>query len=183
MKGSMEETYVILLRGVMPTGKNKVLMAPLRAALEVAGLKDVRTYIQSGNIVARSSLQQSRLEGLVHEVIEEQFGGDIAVLARTASEFRDILTRNPFQNVDTARLYFTLLAMEPEEHLVKEFLAGRYSPDQAAVIGDVVYLFYATRYSDAKVNNNFIERKLRVAATTRNYNTMSKLAELSTKGL
>jgi uncharacterized protein (DUF1697 family) len=147
VKGNME-TYIILLRGVMPTGKNKVLMAPLRAALEASGLEEVRTYIQSGNVVARSNLRQSQLETLVHEVIEERFGGDIAVLARTASSFQDILKRNPFANVDTTKLYFTLLATEPEEQRVKAFLLGGYSPDQVTVIGDVVYVLCATQYRD-----------------------------------
>lgn len=132
-------TYIILLRGVMPTGKNKVLMAPLRAALEQAGLNDVQTYIQSGNVVATSDLSQSDLEILVHEVIKCQFGGDIAVLARTVSYFRTILTRNPFPNADTAKLYFTLLATIPEEHVVNEFLAPGYAPDQVQIIGDMVY--------------------------------------------
>jgi uncharacterized protein (DUF1697 family) len=175
------ETYVILLRGVMPTGKNKVLMAPLRAALRAAGLEDVRTYIQSGNVVAASSLDQSELEKLVHDVIQEQCGGDIAVLARTAGGFRNILAHHPFENVDTTKLYFTLLASEPEARLVEEFLAPGYSPDRVTVVGDVVYVLCATRYSDLKANNNYIERKLRVSGTTRNFNTMSRLVELSTK--
>ncbi len=175
------ETYVILLRGVMPTGKNKVLMTPLRAALGATGLEDVRTYIQSGNVVATSSLEQSQLEKLVHDVIQEQFGGNIAVLARTASGFRNILVHRPFENVDTTKLYFTLLASEPEARLVAEFLAPGYSPDQVTVVDDVVYVLCATRYSDLKANNNYIERKLQVSGTTRNFNTMSRLVELSTK--
>jgi uncharacterized protein (DUF1697 family) len=173
------KTYIVLLRGVTPTGKNSLLMAPLRAALERAGLKDVRTYIQSGNIIASSSLSQSGLEKLVHNVINKNFGGDIVVLARTAGQFRDILARNPFKKADPARLYLTLLAAAPDERLVTEFLAQSYSKDQVRVIGDVVYTLYATRYSDLKVSNNFIERKLKVAATTRIYNTISRLVELS----
>ncbi|MDZ7267573.1 MAG: DUF1697 domain-containing protein [candidate division KSB1 bacterium] len=176
------KTYIILLRGVTPTGKNKVLMAPLRAALENAGLKDVKTYIQSGNIIATSGLSQSEVEKLVHEVINKHFGGDIVVLARTASQFRNILAHNPFKKADTAKLYLTLLAVKPEGRLVKEFLAPGYSPDQVKVIGDVVYVLCATKYRDSKANNSFIERKLRVAATTRIYNTISKLVELS-KGM
>jgi uncharacterized protein (DUF1697 family) len=173
------ESYVILLRGVMPTGSNKVLMAPLRAALEAAGLERVRTYIQSGNVLAASSLGRSRLEALVHDVIAERLGGDIVVLARTAGEFRSILASAPFGDADPARRYFTLLAAEPEARAVEAFLAPGHAPDRVTVIGDVVYLLCATRYSDVKVGNNFIERKLRVAATTRNHNTMSRLAELS----
>ncbi|MBI5032874.1 MAG: DUF1697 domain-containing protein [Chloroflexi bacterium] len=174
-------TFVILLRGVTPTGKNKVLMAPLRAALEQAGLKNVRTYIQSGNLIAKTNLSQARLEKLVHDLISEKFDGDIVVLARTTEQFRSILTRNPFKKADPARLYVTLLATSPEKLLVKEFLALGYSPDQVRVIDNVVYVLCATQYGDVKANNNFIERKLGVAATTRIYNTIAKLVELSTE--
>lgn len=114
-------------------------------------------------------------------MIKKQFGGDIVVLARTPLQFRNLLNRNPFKEADPSRLYFTLLAAQPNRHLVKEFLAPGYSPDQVKVIGDMVYILVAAQYSDFKANNNFIERKLRVAATTRVYNTISKLVELSTK--
>ena len=56
------ETYIILLRGVMPTGKNKVLMSPLREVLTKAGLSNVRTYIQSGNVLAQSNLTPSQIK-------------------------------------------------------------------------------------------------------------------------
>jgi uncharacterized protein (DUF1697 family) len=175
--------YIILLRGVTPTGKNKVLMAPLRAALEYAGLTDVQTYIQSGNVIATSDLSQADLETLVHEVIKRQFGGDIAVLVRTVSYFRTILGRNPFPQADTAKLYFTLLASIPEAHAVNEFLALGYAPDQVQVIDDMVYVLCATKYSDVKANNNFIERKLKVVATTRVYKTIANLVVLSKEEL
>lgn len=172
-------TFIILLRGVMPTGKNKVLMAPLRAALEHAGLKDVHTYIQSGNVIATSDLHQSELETLVHQIIKQQFGGDIAVLARPASYVHTLLARNPFPHADPAKLYLTLLATIPEKHVVEAFLAPGHLPDQVRVIDDIVYILYATKYSSSKVNNNFIERKLRVVATTRIYNTIANLVALS----
>ena len=163
----------------MPTGKNKVPMKPLRAALEQAGLRDVRTYIQSGNIIATTSLKQRAVEQLVHDVIAKEFGGDIAVIARTLSKFRDILNSNPFKRVDTAKLFFTLLSAKPNKRLVEEFLAPDYSPDKVRVIGDTVYIVAADQYAGLKANNNYIERKLKVAATTRVYRTMAKLLELS----
>jgi uncharacterized protein (DUF1697 family) len=172
-------TFVILLRGVTPTGKNKVPMAPLRAALTRGGLAEVRTYIQSGNVIVTSRLGQSGLEGLVYATIKENFGGDITVLARTAEQFRSILERNPFANTDAPRLYFSLLAERPDPNRVTNFLAIDWSPDEVRIIDGVVYTRYATKHSDSKFNNNFFERKLRVAATTRNFNTMTKLVELS----
>lgn len=171
--------HIILLRGVMPFGKNKVPMAALREVLENAGLNDVQTYIQSGNVIASSGLSQAALERTVHEVIVEKFGGDIAVLARTPAYFKDALAQNPFAGADSTKLYFTLLSSVPEPGLLQAFLAPGYAPDKIAVVDDMAYVQCATKYSDLKINNNFIERKLRIAATTRVYNTITKLVELS----
>jgi len=172
-------TWVILLRGVMPTGKNKVPMAPLRVALDAAGLKDVQTYIQSGNVVARSRLGQGKVEALVHDVIADSFGGDITVIVRAAEDYRAILEGCPFKRAETKRRYYTILGNEPDAPKAAEFNKGIYKPDDIRLIGDVIYTLCNTQYSDLKVNNNVIERRLGVSATTRNYNTTVKLVELS----
>ena len=174
-----DETYIILLRGVTPSGKNKVPMAPLRAALTKAGLKDVQTYIQSGNVIAASELTQAGLERLVREVIRKNFGGDIAIVARTAKQFARVLKQSPFADADGARLYFSLLATEPDKKLLRELLSTDFSPDQVRYGNNTIYTLYATKHSDSKFNNNFFERKLKVTATTRNLNTMLKLVALA----
>lgn len=172
-------SWIILLRGVTPTGKNKVPMAALRIALEEAGLRDVRTYIQSGNVVASSPLDRMALESLVHDVIAERFGGDIVVLARTPAYFAQALARNPFAGADPARLYFTLLASPPEPGLLQAFLAPGYAPDKIAIVDDMAYIECATKFSDMKLNNNLIERRLKLSATTRVYNTIAALIALT----
>jgi len=171
-------TYIILLRGLTPTGKNKVLMTPLRSAPSKAGLRNVQTYIQSGNVIASADLSQPALEQLVHEVISKNFGGDIAVLARRPKQFSDILNHNPFRIADRTKLYFTLLASEPQIYLLQEFLNTDFTPDQVLYINNTIYTLYATKLSDSKFNNNYFERKLKVTATTRNLNTITKLGEL-----
>src|SRR4026208_2616738 len=113
------KTYIILLRGLMPTGKNKVLMAPLRQVLVNAGFVDMRTYIQSGNVLARSALTGSQVEKVVHQEIEKHFGGDIVVLARTPLQVRQIFVDNPFKDADTTRLYFTILGSNPAHDKVR----------------------------------------------------------------
>ena len=172
-------TYIILLRGVTPTGRNKVLMAPLRAALTKAGLKEVQTYIQSGNIIARSSLFSPEIEELVHEVIRDNSGGDITVLARTPDQLLAILKGNPFKDAISPQPYFTVLAAEPDEKLLRELLSTDFSPDHINFHNNTIYTLYATKHSDSKFNNNYFERKLKVAATTRNINTMNRLLELA----
>lgn len=172
-------SWVILLRGVMPTGRNKVPMAPLRTALEAAGLKDVQTYIQSGNVIARSRLGQGKIETLVHDVIADSFGGDITVVARTAEQYRAILEGCPFKRAETARRYYTILGSEPDSSKSSAFKKAEYAPDDIRLIGDVIYTLCNTKYSDLKVHNTVIERRLGVSATTRNYNTTAKLVALS----
>lgn len=170
--------YVILLRGVMPSGKNRVLMAPLREALEAAGLAEVRTYIQSGNVVATSPLARADVEQLVHDVIARTQGGDLTVLARTASAFRKVVERNPFSDAEGTRAYTTLLAEKPDPALADAFRATDFAPEDVRLEGDVVYTLYATKLSDSKFHNATHERMLKVRATTRNLNTMRRLVDM-----
>ena len=173
------KSYAIFLRGVTPVGKNRVPMAELRAALAKAGLCDVRTYIQSGNVIAKSALGPDAIEALVHDAILKKIGADLAVVARTHPQIKQILESNPFPADAAARTYYTLFVSAPTAALVRDLLALDFSPDEVRVIGDTLYTLYATRHSDSKFNNNFYERKLKMAATTRNFNTLSRLLKLS----
>ena len=174
------KNYAIFLRGVTPTGKNRVPMADLRPALSNAGLLDVQTYIQSGNVVAKSSLDQASIQSLVHDVIAREIGADIAIIARTHTQLIGVVEGNPFPLSAASRTYFSLLAALPAAQVTEDLCRLNFSPDSVRVIGDTLYTLYATKHSDSKFNNNFFERKLKVAATTRNFNTMSRLMELST---
>lgn len=173
--------YIILLRGVMPVGNNKVPMAQLRAALTEAGLTDVRTYIQSGNVLAVSDLDQAGIENLVHDTIKEYIGANIAVIARTAKQFRHILEINPFHGEEISRQYFSLFAEAPDPVFVQQLIALDFSPDQVRYTDQAIYSLYAIKYSDSRFNNNFFERRLKVAITTRNFNTMTRLVEMCTE--
>ena len=172
-------TFVVLLRGVMPYGKNKVPMADLRTVLSEAGLGDVQTYIQTGNVVAKSELSRTNVQTLVHETIKENIGAQIPAIARTAEQFRVIFEQNPFASADSARVYFSLLQKCPSKANLEKFLLTDFSPDTTRIINDTLYTRYNTKHSDSKFNNNFFERQLKVTSTTRYFNTMSKLVELS----
>lgn len=178
-KDSGMKSYAILLRGVMPTGKNRVPMAALRVALADAGLLDVQTYIQSGNVIAKSRLDQTAIQALVHEVIARAIGAEIAVIARTHEQIRSVIECNPFPLNASARTYFSLLACTPTEPVIEDLRGLHFSPDDVRIIGSTIYTLYATKHSDSKFTNNFFERRLKIAATTRNFNTMSRLLELS----
>lgn len=171
--------YVIFLRGVTPTGKNRVPMAELRSALSDAGLLDVQTYIQSGNVIAKSTLDQSSLETLVREVILREIGASITILVRTHEQLQRVMEGNPFPVTAASRTYFSLFSVPAAAHLIEELSQSEFSPDTVVIGVEALYTLYATKYSDSKCNNNFYERKLKVTLTTRNFNTMSRLVELS----
>lgn len=173
------KTYILLLRGVMPSGKNKVPMAELRAALTDSGLTDVRTYIQSGNVIAKSDLNPIEISQLAHDTIKQKIGADITVITRTPGQIKQVLAGNPFPDADLSRLYYSLLLSPPAPELLQKFLELDFSPDELRVVGDTIYTLYATKLSDSKFTNNFFEKKLKIASTTRNFNTMSRLVELS----
>lgn len=154
-------------------------MAELRVVLAKAGLLDVQTYIQSGNVVARSHLDQDSIQSLVHDAIAQGIGADIAVFVRTHRQIKGVLECNPYPLHAAARTYFSLLAAVPPSPMIEKLSQIDFSPDHVEVAGGVIYTLYATKYSDSKFNNNFFERRLKVAATTRNFNTMSRLVELS----
>ena len=172
-------TYVVLLRGVMPYGRNKVPMATLRTILSEAGLRDVQTYIQTGNVIAKSELKRAEIETLVHDAIRERIGANISAIARTAEQFKVIFEQNPFANVDNTRVYFSLFHKCPSREQREKFLLTDFSPDTVQLIDDTLYTLYNTKHSDSKFTNNFFEKQLKVISTSRNFNTMSKLVELS----
>jgi uncharacterized protein (DUF1697 family) len=173
------KSYAIFLRGVMPSGRNRVPMADLCKALIKAGLVDVRTYIQSGNVVAKTQLEPASLQSLVQEVIAREICAAIKVIVRTRRELESIMEGNPFPVTAASRTYFSMLASPPVSSFAENFRRLIFWPDEVKVDGSTIYTLYATRHSDSRFNNNFFERKLDVVATTRNFNTMSRLVEMT----
>lgn len=171
--------YLIFLRGVTPVGKNKVLMGSLREILTKAGLLNVQTYIQSGNVLANSDLSAAAIETLVHDAIAKELGGDIAIVAKTPSQIKKIFDNNPFADKDTTDVYFTLLQKEPDPKKIKKLSSLQFSPDEFVVTNKSVYLYCPNGYGRTRINNNYFERQLGVPATSRNYNTIKKMIELS----
>lgn len=175
----MNKKYIVLLRGVMPTGKNKVPMAKLRAILIKSGFNNVQTYIQSGNILLESAKSPEVISALIHDEIAKHFGGDIAVITITPSTLSRIVVQNPFPATDPANMYYVFLASTPERDAIESLMQQDLTPTKWAQGHDVIYMYCPQTYSKSKMNNNFIEKKLKVAASTRNHNTTSKLVHLS----
>ncbi len=176
--------YISLLRGINVTGYNMIKMTELKNLYESLGFTDVVTYIQSGNVVFKSgSKSPAAVAGNIVGGIKKKFGLDIAVMVRRPEDLHAILRKNPFvkrKGIDSSKLYVTFLGSEPEPiHLKAMAAIAAKSKDEFKVIGREIHLCFPIRYSKSVVNNSFLEKYLRIAATTRNWNTVNVLAEMA----
>ncbi|MCB4807625.1 DUF1697 domain-containing protein [Tamlana sp. 62-3] len=174
------KTFIALLRGINVSGKNKIPMADLRALLTESGLKNVQTYIQSGNVVFESSEENNNiLETLISQAIAKKFKFNVPVLVLTPEELSVIFNNSPFPQEQKEDSYFTFLFQAPNNSLIKEISEINYPNESFKITSNCVYFYSSIGYGRAKCNNNFFERKLQVTATARNYKTTLKLMDLS----
>jgi uncharacterized protein (DUF1697 family) len=167
-------TYIALLRGVNVGTGRKVPMHDLRVLFDSIGHTDVRTYIQSGNVVFTASAgTPARVRSEIEQGIAREFALDVAVLLRKRADLAKVLDRNPFG----ADAYITFLDETPDRKRVAALDPAPYSPDEFAVHGREVFVRCPNGYGRTKINNAFFERKLATKATTRNWKTVTTLHE------
>jgi len=172
------QTHIALLRGINVGGHKKLKMADLKSMMEELGFQNVVTYIQSGNVVF-SSKEEKSLSDKISNGIAEKFGYEVPVLVKTADEIAQILKNCPFGEIKKAKAYFMLLATPPKKELMDAVREINYPNEEFVLTPNCVYSHYGNGAGKAKLNNNFFEKKLKVAATTRNYRTLAKLVELA----
>lgn len=177
------KTYIAFLRGINVSGKHKIPMAILKELLVGQGLKEVKTYIQSGNVLFKSERDNTKeLEKLLSAAILDHFKFNIPVVVKTVEQVKEILNQNPFKTDDEnlqKQNYFVLLNNWPNQEDTEKLTLEVYANEEFLVTNNCVYLKCNAGYGKAKLNNNLIERKLNVLATTRNYRTMNKILALS----
>jgi uncharacterized protein (DUF1697 family) len=174
------KTYVALLRGINLGARNKVSMPDLRALFEGLGAEDVETYVQSGNVVFRSGDDPATLTDAIQKRISRDLGLSVTVLVRTRQQFAKVFTGNPFatDNREPTSLHVTFLAAKADAARVRKLDPKRAEPDEFRVVGQEIYLHCPNGYGRSKLTNAYFEKQLGVAATTRNWKTVTKLTEL-----
>lgn len=175
--------YIALLRGVNVGGKNKLKMAELSKALVANGFDNVRTYIQSGNIVFSSTLTDKLfLADKIKEIIHKAFGLEIPVLIKTHKDLVNVVNSLPFnkkQLAETKKIYFLFLFNTPTNQILETLKAMDFHEDIFSVKDDVIYLYYNNGAGRSKMTTSIFEQKLKIVATARNWNTVHKLIDLS----
>ena len=177
------ETYIAILRGINVSGQKKIKMADLKVHLEELNFKNVRTYIQSGNVIfEHEATNPEGLENEIEKKISEKYGFQLPTIIKIPSELEYVLNNNPFLNDPNKaanRLYVTFLSAIPSSINIGKLKNTDHSPEEYILDGKNIYFFSPNGYGKAKMNNNFFENKLKVTATTRNWKTVNKLLEIS----
>ncbi|MGD8816608.1 MAG: DUF1697 domain-containing protein [Acidobacteriota bacterium] len=175
-------THIALLRGINVGGRNKLPMKDLAEIFEEAGCDDVRTYIQSGNVVfAAGKKLAARVPQAISAAISKQFGYEVPVVLRSAEQLATVVTGNPFAggDVEEKRLHVVFLADEADPHAAEALDPLRAPSEELALAGAHIYLHLPDGVARTKLTNARFDRALDTVSTMRNWRTTKKLLELS----
>ena len=172
--------FISMLRAVNVGGTSVIKMEPLRAAYEALGFEDVRSLLQSGNVLFRSGAKDSRqLARRIKQELERKFGLDIEVVIRTLPELESIFERSPVLSprADLAKLLVMFLTGVPDAQGQARLVKGHKGPEMLEIRGPEVYLYYPDGVGRSKLTTAVLERHLGTMGTARNWNTLTKLLE------
>ena len=164
-------------------GHRVMKMADLRASLEhhSDSFSHVKTWIQTGNVIFQSSRNSQELKEKMKEVILKDFGlDDVPVMIRTGQEIKEALANNPFAERESKRIFIAFLDQKPRQDLMDEMGRLDYSPEEYILSekNDMIY-FYIPNFAKYKLDTTLFEKKLQLKASSRNWRTTTKLAELA----
>ena len=171
--------FISLLRGINVSGYRVIKMDALKSACSEIGLEKVRTYIQSGNLVFESNLSDIKeVSQSISRKIHESFGFDVPVITITAKELEQVIAANPFSKIeskDSAFFHVAFFSKMPAAQQVDKIQEIDLKRDEFALIGKAMYLYCPDGYSNSRLTNSFLEARLKVTATTRNWKTTNAL--------
>ena len=171
---------VAFLRGINVGGKNKVKMETLREMFVAQGFENVKTYINSGNVIFETSeTKGNALAAEIERTIQSEYALNIKVMVRTIEEIRDIIKNNPFdgQFVNDKDLHVLFLDEELPEDKRQLLLANNNENEQFAVRKREIFCLLRVGVSDSLLGKDYIGKKLKIPATARNWRTINKIAE------
>ncbi len=173
-------THLALLRGINVGGKNMLPMKDLAQMFSAAGSSNVRTYIQSGNVIFEASSGAPKIVEVVTTQIEKRYGYRVPMVLRSSAQLIKTIRGNPFlPKVEDHRwLHVYFLADPPNARAVASLDAARSAPDAFHVLGQEIYLHVPNGMGRTKLTNAYFDSKLSTTSTARNWATVLKLAEM-----
>ncbi|HEX3012892.1 MAG TPA: DUF1697 domain-containing protein [Methanobacterium sp.] len=175
--------YIALLRGINVGRNKRIKMADLIKVFESLGFKNVKTYVQSGNVIfEHDSNDAAEIAESIERKISQTFPFSVNVIIRTKDEVENVVKGNPFigrVGIELDKLHVIFLTDMPDPKDVLNLDINKDENEEFEVIGREVYIYCPEGYARTKLKNDIFEKKLNTAATTRNWKTTSKLLELS----
>ena len=175
-------THLALLRGINVSGHSMIKMEALKTALEAIGFQNVQTYIQSGNVFVDTEEDNPAAVGFkIKQEIFKAFGHEVPVVVITKDDLQACFTINPFlkeNDVDLKKLYVAFISTTLQSTSMNDLKISQFKPDEASINGNKIFIKYAVGAGKTRFDQKYIEKKLNVTATIRNWNTVTQLLDM-----
>ena len=175
-------THLALLRGINVSGHNIIKMDALKATLEKIGFQNVETYIQSGNVFVDTDEESAAKVGFViKQEIFKVFGHDVPIIVIGKSDLEACFVNNTFlkdKDLDIKKLYVAFVSKELRSENINDLKISQFKPDEARIDGTRIFIKYDIGAGKTRLDQKYIEKKLNVTATIRNWNTVTKLLKI-----
>jgi uncharacterized protein (DUF1697 family) len=175
--------HVAMLRGINLGPSRRVPMADLRALLTEAGYEDVRTYVQSGNIVLRSPAKPGQVQRDLQTLISGRFGFDVPVIVRSRAQLAAVVKANPLGEAadDLKRYQVSFLAEKPPADLLRRMEELAHESERVVARGREIYAWHPDGVARSKLWNALAGKGLGVTATARNWTTVTTLLDMASE--
>jgi uncharacterized protein (DUF1697 family) len=174
--------FVSMLRGVN-LGKRRVKMPVLAAVYKSLGFEDVKTYVQSGNVVFRTKLRDlKKVAKLIEDAIEKEFGFHSDVHLRTTAEMREVVAKNPFakrKDVIPGKLLVSFLPSAPSASACEKLAAMDIAPEELHVVGREMFIYFPNGQARPRLKWPLVDKILTVTSTGRNWNSVTALLAMA----
>jgi uncharacterized protein (DUF1697 family) len=172
---------IVLLRGINIGPRNRVAMPALRELLAGAGFDEVRTYVQSGNVVLATRRTPAAVARACERLIADELGLDIAVVVRTRDELAEVVSRNPLGDVadNPKRYQVSFLESEPDAKVLAKISALAVDGERMEAIGREIYAWHPEGVARSKLWASLAGKALGVKATARNWTTVTTLLRMA----
>jgi len=175
--------YIAMLRGINIGPHKRIKMEQLRESFAELGFVEIKTYIQSGNVVFKSEkASPASLGRKIEKRLLGDFGFSVSVILRTQEEIEKVIRGNPMlkeKGVDTSKLHVAFLSDVPASAALGKLQALTLAPDEAHCLGKELYLYFPNGVSGSSLWKHPLDRVLSVVTTMRNWNTVNQLCAMA----
>lgn len=174
-------THLALLRGINVSGHNMMKMEALKTMLENIGFQNVRTYLQSGNVFVDSEEDAAKVGFMIKQEIFKVFGHEVPTIVITKEDLELCFKNSPFlkeKDLDTKKLYVAFVSIPLKKENINDLKISQFKPDEASIDGNRIFIKYAVGAGKTRFDQKYIEKKLNVVSTIRNWNTVTNLLKM-----